>query len=87
MFLNGTNEGDEMRDNLKRIREKRRMTQSQLAQKVGIARTTYTNIKLGIKNPSFNVAIKIKKVLGVKGDDIFLVSLVPERNNNTTKTA
>lgn len=61
-----------MRSNLKELRTVNKMTQQQIAEKIGISRTTYTKIELGIANPSFNTAIKIKQVLGFKDDDIFL---------------
>ena len=48
---------------LKRMRILKNMTQKEIAEKVGIARNTYTNIELGVKNPSLNVALKIKEVL------------------------
>ena len=76
-----------MRNKLKEVREKKKMTQEQLAKKVGIARTTYTNIELGTKNPSLDVAIRIKKVLKVKDDDIFLLDNVPKRNPNDIESA
>lgn len=87
MFLIGTIGGDELRINLKKLREKKKITQEQLAEEVGIARTTYTNIELGIKNPSFDVAVRIKEVLEVKDDNIFLIIDVPKRNYKKTKIA
>ena len=53
------------------------MTQKQIANEIGVARTTYTNIELGTKNPSLKLAMKIKEVLGVKEDYIFLNIDVP----------
>jgi putative transcriptional regulator len=72
-----------LRINLKKIREELGLTQEQVAESVGIARNTYTNIELGHKNPSFNVAINIKKVLGVEDDSIFINESVPKRNLKT----
>lgn len=69
-----------MRSNLKRRRKELGLTHAEIAQKVGIARTTYTNIEKGTKNPSLIVAFKIKKVLKSEDDDIFLNSEVPYRN-------
>ena len=73
-----------MRTNLKNRREELGYTHEKVALKAGIARTTYTNIELGAKNPSFDVALKIKKALRTKSDDIFLKSEVPEGNKNTS---
>jgi putative transcriptional regulator len=60
-----------MRDYLKKARKQADFTQAEIAKKVGIARTSYTNIELGSENPFFDVATKIKRVLRVNNDDIF----------------
>lgn len=62
-----------MRTKLKEIRISKNLTQEELASKAGINRSYYTNIELGIKNPSYNVAIKIKEILDFKDDEIFLI--------------
>ncbi len=65
------------------LREKRLklgFTQSDIARLTNIARTTYTNIELGFKNPSLEVAIRIKKVLKEEKDEIFLQANVPKGN-------
>lgn len=65
-----------MRKKLKEIRKSKSLTQSQVAKMVGIKRSTFTNIELGHKNPSFEVARKIKESLNYQGDDIFCVDSV-----------
>lgn len=65
-----------MRTNLKVIRENAGLTQKELSQRIGISRSTYTNIELGEKNPSLNVALKLKNELNYYNDDIFLNSNV-----------
>lgn len=67
-----------MRLKLKEIREKAGLTQEKIAKLIPIARTTYTNIELGEKNPSLRVAIKIKQILDYQDDDIFLIYNVPK---------
>lgn len=69
-----------MRINLKKERQKLGLTQSEVAKKIGIARTTYTNIENGTKDPSFRLALKIKEFFNIKGDKIFLKDNVPNRN-------
>jgi putative transcriptional regulator len=71
-----------LRIKLKDIRLKNNLTHEEIAKKVGINRATYTNIELGHKNPSLDVAIRIKKALNYKDDDIFLVT----RCQNGTKS-
>lgn len=61
-----------MRELLRKERLNRNLTQEDIANKVGINRATYTNIELGNKNPSLEVALKIKEVLKHEKDDIFL---------------
>ncbi|MEJ8555138.1 helix-turn-helix transcriptional regulator [Tepidibacter sp. Z1-5] len=61
-----------MRNKLKELRIKKGLTHESLAEIIGIKRSSYTNIELGKKNPSFLVASKIKKALGYEKDDIFL---------------
>lgn len=61
-----------MRRELKELRVKKGFTHESLAEIIGIKRSSYTNIELGKKNPSFIVASKIKKALGYGKDDIFL---------------
>lgn len=72
-----------MREVLKRERIKRHMTQKELADKAGISRVHYTQIENASnnKNPSLEVAIKIKQALNYKKDDLFLISNVPNKNN------
>jgi putative transcriptional regulator len=47
------------------------LTQESLAEKVGISRSFYGLIELGSRNPSYGLAKKIAKVLGVKVDRVF----------------
>lgn len=63
-----------MRENLKKARIKKNLTHDELAEKLKIKRATYTNIELGNRNPSLDLAMKIKKVLDYDKDDIFLNS-------------
>ena len=44
-----------------------------MAQMLEIARTTYTGYENGNFSPSLDIAVKIKKILNYKKDDIFLI--------------
>lgn len=57
-----------MRERLKELRLKKGFTQGEMAEEIGILRTSYTNIERGNKNPSIKVALKIKEILGEKED-------------------
>ena len=61
-----------MRKKLIERRKAKGFTQQQMSEKLNIARTTYTGYELGTFFPSFSIALKIKKILNYKKDDIFL---------------
>ena len=63
-----------MREKLIEVRKKKGYTQEQMAEKLNIARTTYTGY--GNVSPSLETALNIKKILNYKKDDIFLTSNV-----------
>lgn len=86
-FHYGTIGGAIMRLNLRKRRKLYDLTQKEIAEKVGIARNTYTNIELGVKNPSLNVALKIKEVLSYFDDDIFLISDTAGEDRHNKETA
>lgn len=65
---------------MKKRREELKLTQAEIAELIGIARSTYTNIERGEKNPSFEIMLKVKEVLKVTEDGIFLNSNVPNGN-------
>ena len=51
-----------------------------MAERLNIARTTYTGYENGTFSPSFEKALNIKKILNYKNDDIFLICNVSETN-------
>ncbi len=65
-----------MRTKLIEVRKKKKLTQEQMAQKLNVSRTTYTGYENGTFSPSLEKALEIKKILGYKNDDIFLISNV-----------
>lgn len=65
---------------MKKRREELKLTQAEIAELIGIARSTYTNIERGEKNPSFEIMLKVKEVFKVTEDGIFLNSNVPNGN-------
>lgn len=71
-----------MREILKRERVKQNLTQKELADKAGISRVHYTQIENASnnKNPSLEVALKIKRALNYDDDNLFLLSDVPDKN-------
>lgn len=62
-----------MRIFLKQHRKMLNLTQEDIAQKLGISRSTYANIEVGRRNPSYQLSLKIKQVIGYSADDLFNV--------------
>ncbi len=67
-----------MRTKLVQLREGMGYNQIQFSALVGISRSHYAQIETGDKNPSLSVAMKIKKVAGYTGDDLFFNHERPE---------
>lgn len=61
-----------MRTNLINLRKRRKYTQQEMADKLNIARTTYTGYEKGNFSPSLEKVLEIKKILKTNNDDIFL---------------
>lgn len=59
------------REKLIAARKKKKLSQEQLAELVGISRSYLTNIERGTYNPSLKVAQKIAKQLNISTDSIF----------------
>ena len=58
-------------ENLVRLRKATGMTQQQVAEKLGINRTTYTKYETGVTEPSFEMLLRISELLGVGIDTLF----------------
>ncbi len=56
---------------LKEYRELKNITQAELANAIGVKRTTISMIESGINKPSLKTAFKISKYFGVRIEDLF----------------
>lgn len=56
---------------LKDVREKKGMTQQNVADKAGLSRAAYTNIEIGKRKPSIETAKKIGNVLGFEWSKLY----------------
>lgn len=74
-----------MRERLIEIRKRNGYTQEYMANKLNIARTTYTGYEKGNFSPSLEMALQIKKILNYKKDDIFLISYDSKTNKEEAK--
>lgn len=57
-------------ENLRSIRENREISQQQMAELIGIPVTTYRNYENTMREPSFDVLIKIAQVLKTSVDEL-----------------
>ena len=60
-----------MRVKLRKMREQQGLRQWQMAELLGMARNTYTQLETGVRGVKLPVAIKIKQILNYKDDDLF----------------
>lgn len=60
-----------MKNNVKKYRKEKLLTQSELSQIIGVTRQTIGLIESGKYNPSLNLCVSIAKVLGSTLDELF----------------
>lgn len=60
---------------LKDIREKRKMTQQELADAIGVDRSTVTKWELGVNSPSGKTLLRLGEILKCKVDAILRPSV------------
>ncbi|MCD6549936.1 helix-turn-helix domain-containing protein [bacterium] len=58
---------------IKELRDKKRMKQSVLAEKVGVFQSEISEIETGNRIPNVYLALKIAKVLGERVEEVFLL--------------
>ena len=68
---------------LRELRAKYRMSQEELARRVGVTRQTIIAIENGKYLPSLKLAFKIARVFGMKIEDIFIYNEEEDSNTNT----
>ena len=64
---------------LKEIRERRRLTQAELALMAGVSRKTINTIENGIFVPSTYLALTLAEILKLKVEDIFVLEQTRRR--------
>lgn len=60
------------RSKLIKLRKEKGFTQEQMARLLKIERSCYSNYENGYRNPSFEIVLELKKILGVTEDKFFL---------------
>lgn len=61
-----------MENRIRELREEYKMTQQELAKKVGVSRQTIISLENGRYNPSINLAFKVSKAFDKLIEDIFI---------------
>lgn len=61
-----------MRTKLVELREKKGLTQEEVAAIVGISRSFYGLIETGLRNPTYGLAKKIAQIFNVDAESLFL---------------
>ena len=69
--------GDNFNENLKASREKRGMTQKEVADTIGVAKSTYSLYESGNREPNVQTIKKIADTLNVSADDLLGLSNEP----------
>ncbi len=68
-----------MRTKLRELRRENNLTLDQTAQSLHCSRSHYSQVEYGDKNPSLNLAIRIKKFFNYPDDDIFFNTSNPNK--------
>jgi putative transcriptional regulator len=70
-----------MRAKLAAVRKEKGFSQEMAAERIHISRSHYSQIESGDKNPSLDIALRIKQAFDYSDDDIFLNSFAPNQGN------
>lgn len=69
--------GENFNENLKNARERRNMTQKEVADRIGVAKSTYSLYESGQREPNVQTIKKISDVLNVSADELLGLSIEP----------
>ena len=69
--------GEYFNENLKEARERRSMTQKEVADIIGVAKSTYSLYESGNREPNVQTIKKIADTLNVSADDLFGLNTEP----------
>lgn len=62
--------GENFNDNLRAARERKGMTQKELAENIGVAKSTYSLYESGNREPNVQTIKKIADILNVSADEL-----------------
>ena len=66
--------GEHFNENLRAARERKNMTQKEVADNIGVAKSTYSLYESGNREPNVQTIKKIADTLNVSADDFRIVS-------------
>jgi len=69
--------GDKFNENLKIARERRRISQKDMAESIGVAKSTYSLYESGNREPNVQTIKKIADVLNVSADELLGINEEP----------
>ena len=69
-------------DKLKKLRQGKKLTQTEFADKIGISRGTYAHYEINKRHPDYQTLIKIAKFFDVSTDYLLGVTDNPSRDEN-----
>lgn len=62
---------------IRRLRERRTITQAELAERVGLGRTSMTNLERGRQNPPMSLLPDLARALGVTATELIIEATSP----------
>jgi len=72
---------DKLKIRLRELRAERKLTQGQIAQRLGVHRSYIARIEQGDRVPALEIAYRLARVLGCRMDD-----LINTESHNVTET-
>ena len=70
--------GERFNENLKITRERRQITQTQMADAIGVAKSTYSLYESGKREPNVQTIKKISDILNVSADELLGLTQEPQ---------
>ena len=70
--------GEKFNENLKAARERRNMTQKEVADNIGVAKSTYSLYESGQREPNVQTIKRIADTLNVSADDLLGLTNEPQ---------
>ena len=70
--------GDNFNDNLRTARERKGFSQKEMAEKIGVAKSTYSLYESGNREPNVQTIKRISDTLNVSADELLGIEWIPQ---------